>query len=525
MRLLSTLALLAGCSSSSGAPDAAVGIVLIHPEPDLVGFPTKLTATLQPAPAGPLTYRWSFVSMPAATRLDDRVFSDAASVSFEPDAGGEWKVMLEVDGVGSALTSFTVPTAPIFFLEGRAAPEQKALGVIRSDGSGRRLVSCPTVGAGALGSLRFEALYGMRSFEPPSAPARHVFLEIVLTQSGMPSQFRLWAADESSDCMSQPPRRIDSVGLFNDHAHFWPRFSPDGNRVMYVDQPQDTTQASYRIVTVNFDDTQEFIVRARMLTLVGAAPIWLDATHVAWVENLATSGPPHLVVFQASDGNSQGDPGGDVSVLLDCGSLWTALNQFERAGDALLVAASTGGPTELWRVPIGQCLRAQKLAAVPSRNLAADFVVTPDGATVIFASSGPTPAADGGTTTLDLWRVPADGSQPAAFFLGEPGYDDYGPRLIAGGRQVVWTQLLDGKTRSGAGLLIANLDGTHLRALAGEDPDGGVIVAGGSSLGTSCSFAPTGGSPWLVIFVMAFRRRRRPPPADRPASADSRTRC
>ena len=524
MRRLFLVALLVGCEEQGGGPDQIVGpTITVAATPDFVGFPTTLAAM---SDGGAASYDWAIIAAPSGSQLSATLAGSGATISFEPDVGGQWEVSVD-SGDAHGSVRFTVPTVPVFFLEGHTSPEEKALGVVRSDGSGHHLISCPTTGAGALASMRFEVLYGMRSFEPPSGPVRHVFLEIVPTGS-MTSDFRLWAADENTDCMSQPPRRIDSVGLFNDHAHFWPRFSPDGNRVMYVDQPQDQTQATYRIVTVNFDDTEEFIVRSRMLQLVGAAPMWLDATHVAWVENAAASGPAHLIVYQATDGNSQGDPGGDVSVLLDCGTQLKAINQLERAGGALIVAAASAstGATAIYRMPIGQCTLAQPLGLVPAGNMAADFALSPDGQWVVFSSTGDEAIPDGGSAPRrDLWRVPADGSQPAARFLGDPDADDVGPRFVAGGRQLTWTQVVDVPAPYGAGVMIANADGTHVRSLAAEDADGGVRIAGGTSLGTSCSYAPAGGSPWALVVLMAFRRRRRRPPADRRASADSRTRC
>jgi hypothetical protein len=506
------LCLLALCSCN-GSSDASVDLataIAFTVTPDFVGFPTLLDGTQASGSA----YHWQLIAPDGTT-----VELDGATASFEPGVGGTWSAELTVDSA-SATQNFVVPTAPIFFYQGQRKPEQSALGVIRSDGTGRRIAGCPTVGTGALGSMRFAVLYGMRTHD-----TQHVFLEIVPTPDmGSPSEFRLWAADENTDCMSAPPRRIDSRGLYNDHAHFWPRFSPDGTRVLYVDQPQDQTQATYRLVTINFDDTHEYIVRSQA-TIVGTPPIWLDGTHVAWVEDL---GGPHLVIYQALDGNAQGDQ--NRTPLIDCGTQLRTLNQMELAGDALIVAASTptSGATELYRIPLSSCSLAQKIAAVPPGNMAADLTVSPDGATVVFSSTGDQPIPAGQPTPrFDLWIVPTDGSQPPKFFAGDARYHDYGPRFIANGRQIVWTQALDNKTPPGAGLMIANLDGTHVRSLAAEDPDGGVSVASGSDFGTSCSFAPTGGSPLALLLLLgatACRRWRRCRRDGRPAPTGSRRR-
>ena len=143
-----------------------------------------------------------------------------------------------------------------------------------------------------------------------------------------------------------------------------------------------------------------------------------------------------------------------------------------------------------------------------------DFSISPDGKTIIASS---THTGDAGATTTDLWILPSDGSTPPKFFAGAPGVDDRGPRFVAEGRQILWTQgslATDGGTHAtGGGLMIANADGTHVRSLFAQS-DTTVVIAGSNS-GFSCAWAGpvTGGTGIAFLLVAAalllLRTRRR----------------
>jgi hypothetical protein len=553
---VAAVALCSGCAQPSGgvSPDFTAAFVA---SVDLVGFPTRLDASPSTDAAGlPLSFAWHFASTPPGSHVADPALSSTsgAQVVFEPDLGGDYVVELTVsvpDGrYDRSSQTVTIPTAPIFYYEGIAldgGDGQLGVGVMRSDGTGRRLINCPLVGANALKPLRFAGLYGMRTFEPASGPVRNVFLEIVPDNDGGVSDFRLWSADENSGCTTQPAVRIDSTGFYNDHEHFWPRFSPDGSRVLYVDKPQDPAAYTYRLVTVGVDDKALFVIRSGMPRLSSTPPIWVDGAHIAWVENVSTTATPHLVVYQASDANAAGDSAtspGDRTVLLDCdgpgGTTGTpvlqVINQVELVDGALLVAgatASTGGsnpaPMQIYRME-GACSTAVTLSAEPPGGASFDFAVSPDGKTLVFTSTRGGQDADAGTVTRDLYTVPVDGSSAPAFFAGVPGIDDLGPRWLAGGRQVIWTQVADETPARGGGVMIANADGTHVRSLYAEG--NGAKVIAGSNLGTSCDYAG-GGAPLATLLVLAsvalalgLRAARRASPArpdDRPPPTDRRT--
>jgi hypothetical protein len=415
----------------------------------------------------------------------------------------------------------TVPTVPVFYVEGRSG--QFAVGVVRSDGSDRRLVSCPIVDPQAQNGVRFAGLYGLRTFEPPDGgPVRSVFLEIAPAPSGGVQEFRLWSGDEQSGCSTQPAVRIDSNGFYNDHAHFWPRFSPDGRRVLYVDKPQDMQAYTYRVVTTGVDGRLVFIPRSGMIKLHDTPPVWIDDTHLAWVENVSTTATPHLVVYGAEDGNAS-----SMQTLLDCDGVLGVINQIEWVNGAFLVAGATGTtlntanppPIEIYRMAPGACSRAQTLAAQPPGGVAWDFAVSPDGQTMIYSATD-------GNKTRDLYRVPTDGSAAPIKFAGDPDFDEVGPRFVAGGRQVVWTQATDMLPSTGSGVMIANADGTHARSLYAQG--NGASVSAGSNLGTACSYgdrgSPCAAGVALLLTLMAFRTRWPGRPGGRRRTTGTRTR-
>jgi len=559
--IFAALVIVTGCSKPPAGGVTPDFTAAFDAAPDLVGFPTRLDAGPSTDPAGlPLAYAWHIASTPAGSTVDDLAldFTSGAQARFEPDRGGDYVIELIVsvpDGrQDKASRTVTVPTAPIFYYEGLlldGGSQQLGVAVMRSDGTGRRLINCPLVAPNALGPLRFVGLYGMRTFAPASGPVRNAFLEIVPDADGGVSDFRLWAADENSGCTTQPAVRIDSTGFYNDHEHFWPRFSPDGSRVLYVDKPQDPAAYTYRLVTVGFDDKALFVIRSGMPRLSNTPPIWVDGGHIAWVENLSTTSTPHLVVYQASDRNAAGDSAtapGDRSVLLDCDGpggatgtpvLWL-VNQIELSDGVLYVAGATGptgGPTpapiEIYRMLPGSCSTAMTLASEPPGGTSFDLAVSPDHARLAFTSTrsalGP-PAA-----TRDIYTVATDGASGPVRFAGAPDVDDVGPQWIAGGRQLLWTQVADAKPVTGGGIMIANADGTHVRSLQAEKDAARVIA--GSNLGTSCDYtagavaAGLRAGPILLLLAAALalsvRAGRRASPArrgDRRPPTDSRSR-
>jgi hypothetical protein len=199
-------------------------------------------------------------------------------------------------------------------------------------------------------------------------------------------------------------------------------------------------------------------------------------------------------IYTASDTASAGDT--SPTVLLDCSAMFPILNQFAILPDGSLIisagamAKSKGGSLNLYHVTGPGCTVVATLDSEPPGEETSDFQVAPDGNTVVVASThGQTNDGGGVKETHDLFTLTVDGTKPLTYFAGAPGVDDFGPRWIAGGRQILWTQgsqLADGGV-GGGGLMIANADGTHQRSLIAESS--GAVVIGGSNAGLSCAWA------------------------------------
>jgi hypothetical protein len=490
---------------------------IIDVAPDLVGFPSALDAGRSTDTLGrPLTFAWHFISVPAGSTIDDSKLMTvtATQVKFEPDLGGIYTVQLTVTaGSDSAMTSnaVNVPTVPIFFQQANfGVVQDSAVGLIRSDGTGRKVVSCTATqdaGAGQVFAFGLNAYFSTHAFDPPaggSLPARFAFT----LQQG--SEVELFVADETSDCVTNTPPRVDEAGsMYSNKPHQLPRFSPDGGRVIFVDDPGSATNTS-RLVSANVNGLSLRVIRGTngSVNLNTAPPVWVDATHVAWVENTGTPGAPLPKIYTASDAASAGDT--SPTPLLDCSAMFPILNQFAILPDGtLLISAgamkkSAGGSLNLYHVSGPGCTVVATLDTEPAGGETTDFQVAPDGNTVVLASThGQT--NDGGAETHDLYTLTVDGAKPLTYFAGAPGVDDFGPRWIAGGRQILWTQgsqLGDGGV-GGGGLMIANADGTHQHSLIGESS--GAVVIGGSNAGLSCAWAgPLVGGSLASVLALAL---------------------
>jgi hypothetical protein len=526
---------------------------------DYAGLPSYVDGTGSSDPLGrTLTFQWHVTAPPASAVTDASLTSSGTGkIAFLSDVGGSYVVTLTVstpDGASnSATVTLDVPTVPLFYYQGSASAnaQEVALGVVRSDGTGRQLLGCPIdndAGAGAnpYAALEETALFGLRTWEPPRAmlgmvPAHVAYLEVTSGDAAL--EYQLWTADEAGSCGTAA--RLDDSSSFTDHPHLFPRFSPDGKRVAYIDGNHNpgnppywnfttTVTASWRVVTVGVDGTDRRVVRSPTNTIFPTPPAWLDNTHLAWVENLSGNfAVRKLVIYAATDAAGFGDPTtGSPTTVLYCYNdssqtpLFTELNQFEFVAGGVLVAGSNGttnhdgdpGNIGLYKMTGGACSTSNKIAEEPSPGRSWDFAVSPDGKTVVFASTrGLLP--DGGTTVppRDIWTVPADGSTPPTRLAGDRNLDDFGPRFIAGGKQVMWTQRgtdADAGIPVGGGIMVVNLDGTNPRSLYGET--GGVLVLGGSNQGhVGCSWAGESGPSalWLglggaLVLLLAARRRR-----------------
>jgi hypothetical protein len=517
-----------GLDGGNGDLGPTTPTAAIQATPDLVGFPTALDGSGSTDPNGrTLAYSWHIVAAPSGSMVGDAALSStsAAQVTFSPDLGGDYQVQLTVaagSDQASTTRTVTVPTVPIFFQQGdfTASSEDIAAGFLRSDGTGKKIVSCiasSDAGAKDIYGWGFNAELGLGSWDPApgQGPTRFAF------QINVASQHGLFVADESSDCATQAPTRLDETsGIYSQHGHFWPRFSPDGSRVMWVDNPESQSSSSVgtsRLVTASVDGLNLRVIRGVNggVNLASAPPVWIDATHVAWVEDTGSGGSPKPKIFSAADQANAGDTA--ATLVSDCSTSLPIVNQIALLADGSLIIAggtqkrASGGSLDLHHVTGASCTIATTLVSAPAGGMAGDFVLWPDGSRILFSAT--LDSGDAGVLQQDLYTIPTDGSSPPVKFAGAPGVDDLGPRFIAGGRQVVWTQgsqLGDGAV-TGGGLMIANADGSHVRTLFAESSS--TVVIGGSNTGLSCAWAgPFGGASvgaLLLCGLLVLLARRR----------------
>jgi hypothetical protein len=157
----------------------------------------------------------------------------------------------------------------------------------------------------------------------------------------------------------------------------------------------------------------------------------------------------------------------------------------------------------LYRMSPGACLLNNALKMNPGEAI--DFAVSPDGQTVAFAGGAKT----GGMPVHDIYVVPTDLAQAPVLFAGDSAADDFGPRWVAGGKQLTWTRIAP----SGQGaVMIANADKSGVRVvLEAPAQPSSTLMFGASNAGLSCQAAR--GSPpiraaLLVALLLLLRRFR-----------------
>jgi hypothetical protein len=211
---------------------------------------------------------------------------------------------------------------------------------------------------------------------------------------------------------------------------------------------------------------------------------------VAWIEDTGNNSAPKPKIYTAADEANAGDTA--ATLISDCSKNLPILNQIAFLPDGSLIVAggtkkrTSGGSLDLYHVTGAACTLAQTLVQAPSGGMAGDFVLWPDNSQILFA--GTLDGLDGGPQQEDLFIVAVSGGAAPVKFAGAPDVDDLGPRFIAGGRQVIWTQgsqLGDGAVKGG-GIMIANADGSHVRSLLGESSS--TVVIAGSNIGLSCAW-------------------------------------
>ncbi len=539
--------------------------------PDLVGFITTLNGSSSTDPRGrALSYGWKLTAAPSCSHLGDDPFSampeatpspsptpvgpSSAHTAFLPDCGGTYSVTLTVttaDGSSGSVTQpVVVPTAPLFLYSGHADYNNASteIDVIRSDGTGLHPVSCPVVLPFGFSSARYGqsnepfanlttlGSIGLRAWQPAAGTkgaARVAFVEqLPVGDSSTLATYKLSVSDENGDCASAPPVRVEDATGFTNVPKVWPRYSPSGNRLAFMDAEHWSTSGTqqWRLETVNLDGSQRRIVRTQTTdTAPRAAPVWLDETHLAWVESSGDF--VDNIIYQAPDTVGAGDGGATRTVLLDCSVLaadgksptMSEITQFAQIPTGLVVAGTAYATSGVGLYKMGATCLIDIPLLSNTHDGVGDFDLSSDQRTVLVAT---TFGSDAGGSARDIYTVSTSGADATQKRIaGDPRYDDFGPHYIAGGRQIVWTQLtsnLPDASVKGAGIMVANADGSYPRALAGENaqPASTDQVVGGSNGGwsgckTSGSAATQEALPLVLLLLFAFvlrlRRQRAAP--------------
>ncbi|HEY2747863.1 MAG TPA: hypothetical protein VGL86_24745 [Polyangia bacterium] len=557
-----TLALDVVSSGSDGGgdggapPDLGMADMIMLPvpaiaaKPDLVGFTTSLDGSGSTDSLGDtLTLTWTIDAVPTGSAITTAALSStsASKVTFEPDRGGVYKIALTAaapDGRTATITSnVTVPTVPLFYVRAGETTTTSSFGahVFASDGTGEHAIGCDVKSDGGIDESSIQTLpFVGHAWEPPTlgtAQPLYAFLAFVDTSSPP----AMVVGSIATNCTTSPPIRVDN-NVFNDHIPVTARFSPDGTRIVYVDMPEDSSQGTYRLVTVAVDGVgPKHVVRSD--GYFGFTPaIWLDNQTVAWLERDTSDFNP-FTIYSAPDANAAGDPASNMRTqVLRCDQSTTSthlaeINQFEMSPFGMIVAGSTSTrdvlepppfpAVNIYRLATGDCSianpNAKTMAAEPIGGLSWDFSLSPDGLTILFSSTHTEAVPDGGLPEpqTDIFLMPSDASAAPQKIAGDPLYDDTSPRYIAGGRQFTWsrTQRNRDMVADTPAVMIANADGTHVHAFVPTPASGERVIATeiGANRGYDCSGVPgTAGATATTAFIgalalllLALRPRRR----------------
>ncbi|MBX3219004.1 MAG: hypothetical protein KF795_00715 [Labilithrix sp.] len=357
-------------------------------------------------------------------------------------------------------------------------------------GSAARAIDCPvttSVDGGDGSNLLVQAIIGTRSGAvsgdswegPPGTPSRVALPDIRFAPAGI--TVGLTVATSTSRCGAAEAKVLDTTFVSANlevapasvpNFIFNARFSPDGNRIAYIND----VGGSARISTVGFDGAGKrdlsptTAVGDGSLTTLGATPIiapsaaevigpvtprWKDPTHVGWVsftgETAALAARESWELWVVED-----KAGAQAERAMVCTG--SGLTHFDFLPDGTVIAA-VKHPAEAEKLGIMDLVVYRANAATKGcevvRNLtkytvdgsiARDFALSPDKSTAAFFAGGAIDPDLGGSLfpilTL-LSTVPVNGSLAPAPVPGVTGRADFGvgPRWVGGGTAITWGQV------------------------------------------------------------------------------------
>jgi MYXO-CTERM domain-containing protein len=358
----------------------------------------------------------------------------------------------------------------------------------------------------------------------------------------------LAAAVTSSSCQGTPARKLvtsinlpatNAGGLFEAHM---PRFSRDGNRVLYL----DNRSIGATVATINFDGTNPhahiapalaypdggqqadasggFGVGTRATSTTGDyyPPRWTPAGKVAWAELLTTARFQIMTADDADDATP--------SLYMACNA--SRLNTFDILADGNVLASTSisldGGvaAVDLFvlrpNAVTKECEVVKNLTNMPSSaSSASGMSLSPDGLRVAYIGNDTTVDAGGAPSKAALFVVNVDGLTPPAQVPGAPlgaPHDTTisgprnGVRWVAGGSTLTWGQNAATIDAGDGGTAVAVIPaaGGNATAVAMAEKGHTILIAS-----PGCSIASTGGSAVMAFgslgafFALALRRRRK----------------
>jgi MYXO-CTERM domain-containing protein len=529
---------------------------------------------------------WTVVAAPSTSAITTASIQDGATPtpSFKPDQLGLFTVQLngeKADGVAASIVVIVEALdVPVFFRDVHVMTDVMAtMGTVETStlvagayGSPPRTLDCPRTttivgndaGISRLGTVleaeKGGAMNGDSWEGPPGTPARIAFPHIQGAFPG-PITTRLTVATSTSTCAAADAKVIDTISGDPDagvddrslNLIFNARFSPDGNRIAYLNSVNGVSRMS----TIGFDGAGKqdisFAVAVGDGTLssspsalsVGSAkdgsgavrPQWKDPTHVGWVSFILQTEAPEQhdkwELWVVED-----KPGAAAELAMRCTG--SGLTHFDFLPDGTVIAAvkhphedAQTGIMDLVVYRANASTKACEIARNLTNNtadgaLARDLALSPDKATVAFF---------GGAFSNDLFvpltrlsTVPVDGSRPAAPVPGVVGPADpgAGPRWGGGGTLITWGQaeLTGGPSSQGVFSRLMSVPvgggeptvivGSSTGALSGDD--GGIVADYHFrfGMGQGCAAAPGPASSGIMIAfglfggaILVARRRSR----------------
>jgi hypothetical protein len=334
-------------------------------------------------------------------------------------------------------------------------------------------------------------------------------------------------ATTSTTTCATGPTTLDTApgagGGIGNHPFEQPRFSPNGERVVYAKNGENNHFA--HIATVGFDGSAAHLVApygaapdaaadpdaGLGFSSAGPRPVWLNDTTVAWLQQLDSA---NWQIVSAPD-----QEGATATLLMSCTGEVPSQFDVLPSGE-VIVSQATGTNNDkvvqIQAYPVtagtkvcGSPRNISKLSSTSGGSRAWDFSLSPNGKTSVAYL-----AYDDVSGLTDVRVAAVDGSS-APTSAGGIGGASGGPRWVGGGAFLSWgadgTQFDAGI--SGTSVAVAKASGGTARSAVSAPAGDGTHTIGNGYF--SCGFAPAVGSGVSLFGIAGIlglrvaRRRRR----------------